>query len=220
MDTNKIIETINEFGACILQGNFPPEMCDRVIEQQKKITHPLVNTDGGDRRHMHFHRHCEEALWFLGNEELLDLVMRYTDSKLSMEWNDKEKMNVHKSRCQSGIVSVEDGSKSSGGGWHCDSHYRQLKAMVYLHDVDEKCGPFAILCGSRDNDVQTLDDNKYRYSDDIIRNHSLYKKKMVLTGKKGDIILFDSSNIHRGMPIDRGIRYTLTNYYYTDNMKG
>lgn len=119
---------------------------------------------------------------------------------------------------------LESGSHgSSGGGWHRDSFYSQFKAMLYLTDVNEKNGPFQLLEGSHKfNSVLKaisaggLKHNQNRISDNevkrLISNGFTIR---TLTGKKGDLILFNSTTIHRGKPIEDGVRLAATNYYFT-----
>ena len=40
------------------------------------------------------------------------------------------------------------------------------------------------------------------------------KRKKIITGKAGTLIIVDTSLIHRGRPLKNGKRYALTNYYY------
>ena len=35
-----------------------------------------------------------------------------------------------------------------------------------------------------------------------------------LTGKAGTLVLVDTSIIHRGIPLKKGVRYALTNYFF------
>jgi hypothetical protein len=41
-----------------------------------------------------------------------------------------------------------------------------------------------------------------------------------ITGAAGDLILVDTSIIHRGCPLNEKKRYALTNYYYPKNIIG
>lgn len=112
----------------------------------------------------------------------------------------------------------------SGQGWHRDAFHFQFKSMLYLSDVSPENGPFQIFPGShrgidvvRDTLLGRLDPPPAsRITDDQIarllaRNPDRAK---ALPATAGSLILFDSSTIHRGMPIKSGTRYALTNYYY------
>ncbi len=112
---------------------------------------------------------------------------------------------------------------SSGNGWHRDSFFSQYKAMIYLTDVNEQSGPFELLPGSHNlRSVITgiekvgLGYMQDRISDKQVANleNILGISRETLTGLAGTLVIFNSSTIHRGRPIERGERLTLTNYYF------
>ncbi|MEP1034892.1 phytanoyl-CoA dioxygenase family protein [Ekhidna sp.] len=111
-------------------------------------------------------------------------------------------------------------NKGSGGGWHRDSTYEhQFKSIVYLSDVEEKNGPFQYVnCSHRTRSVLKtigIGTNNNRYSneeiEEFIRRQNL--KLTTFTARRGTVILVDTKGLHRGMPIESGTRYALTNYY-------
>lgn len=120
-------------------------------------------------------------------------------------------------------VKAKPNNKGSGGGWHRDSlNRRQLKIMIYLNDVTSKNGPFIYLKGSHKllNKFQTNWDNQNpRYIekkiDNLIKNGY---QKIEFTKKKGTIIIFDSSGIHRGKIIESGTRYAVTKYMFSNKI--
>jgi len=111
----------------------------------------------------------------------------------------------------------------SGGGWHRDSCDRQVKAIVYLNDVNKNNGAYQIIKNSHKL-IQTLKDmhsgkltyRQTRFTDEqidqILKDEP--DRLQTITGKKGTLILKDCSAIHRGSPLKSGIRYALTNYYF------
>lgn len=114
----------------------------------------------------------------------------------------------------------------SGGGWHRDwAVNKQIKAILYLSDVYTDSGPFQYVEGShnhldiiRDCFINNFKFNQNRFSDTevekiIKRNPSKLK---TLSGKAGTLILVNTRGIHRGMPIKQGVRYALTNYYWSN----
>lgn len=114
----------------------------------------------------------------------------------------------------------------SGGGWHRDSGFRQIKAMLYLSDVAETNGPFQLLANSN-KPIQMVKDNflvnqKYgevRWTEklvDFLLNKTSKSRLKTFTAKAGTLLIFDSSAIHRGAPILEGARYALTNYYFKE----
>lgn len=116
------------------------------------------------------------------------------------------------------------GNIGSGQGWHRDAFHFQFKSMIYLSDVSPENGPFQILAGShrgfdvlRDTLHGRLDPPPAsRITDAQIARLLSHDpgRTTALPGPAGTLILFDSSTIHRGMPIQAGTRYALTNYYY------
>lgn len=112
---------------------------------------------------------------------------------------------------------------SSGDGWHRDSFFSQYKALLYLTDVTEDNGPFELLPGSHHlksvlSGIKEagLDYMQNRLSDDeVCRLEEILKTtRKPLTGNAGTLILFNSSSVHRGRPIQSGERLAFTNYYF------
>lgn len=148
-------------------------------------------------------------------------------------FDDKNNLNI----CQNFLGSVSQclmtmGNKviyksnnlGSGGGWHRDSIFKQFKAILYLNDVKETNGPFEFIMNSntlafhlktiKKFGKKNLFDTRFSNEEiDILKNTynlQTYKFKK----KLGTLILLDTSNIHRGSPLQNGERYALTNYYY------
>lgn len=116
-------------------------------------------------------------------------------------------------------VCFEKDNLGSGGGWHRDSlNRRQLKFMIYLCDVDAENGPFEYVpkthkLKSKLNTNHFLN-RRVRYTNDEI---DIYKKTLpskLFTAKKGTCIIFDSSGLHRGTPLKKGVRYAITKYMF------
>lgn len=127
-------------------------------------------------------------------------------------------------------IIAAKGNLGSGQGWHRDSvNERQFKVILYLTDVKEENGPFQYLKGTQ-NKKSVLEgiinyDFKYNHNrlkeDDVQRYVDTGKYELsTLTGKAGTLIIVDTSGIHRGMPIQEGERYALTNYYYLSEKIG
>lgn len=116
----------------------------------------------------------------------------------------------------------KEGGKGSGGGWHRDSLGFQFKAMLYLSDVTMDNGPFQYFRKSHKRLYQLRDyfvdlsrgfADMARYSDERVAK--LPQKDLVTaTGKAGDLVLFNSTGVHRGMPTRAGVRYALTIYFF------
>jgi len=110
----------------------------------------------------------------------------------------------------------------SGGGWHRDTiNRRQLKFIVYLNDVNDKNGCFQYIPKSHTvwnklkfNKSLNKSLSAYRYSEEEIKKlkNDFGVEVLNLTGKKGTVLIADTSGIHRGRPMEEGIRYAVTNY--------
>jgi hypothetical protein len=116
------------------------------------------------------------------------------------------------------------GNLGSGGGWHRDTaHERQFKAIAYLSDVGPRSGAFEYLPGSHHVRffVKTITGcgirhGQSRFEEDevaeVVARTGVAPVRM--TAPAGTLILVDSSGIHRGSPIEEGVRYALTNYCF------
>lgn len=117
------------------------------------------------------------------------------------------------------------GNKGSGEGWHRDAFLRQVKAILYLSDVEDSNGPFQWISEShrsawllRDMKNANLQYRQYRLSEaeaEAIVAPQPDRLK-TFTATAGTLILVDTSSVHRGMPIREGTRYALTNYYFPE----
>jgi len=175
---------------------------------------------------------------FLSEQECDHLISQFRDQEESMLWKDKvgsdsrwyrngflltpEQSREHDLFARQyigrkivgfdmmGNVSFKEGNLGSGGGWHRDSvNRRQLKFMVYLSDVDVENGAFEYVAGSHKL-LSKVTTNFFRRSS---RYNTSFQGDL-LTGKKGTLILFDSSGLHRGTPLSRGERWAITRYYF------
>ena len=113
----------------------------------------------------------------------------------------------------------------SGNGWHKDSYSKQFKSILYLNDVNKDNGPFQIIKNSR-SDLFLIKlflelRNKYpstRFEDSEIRRILKNNENQIVefTAPAGSLILVDTSLIHRGKPLNNGMRLALTNYFYPE----
>jgi len=207
---SEILGALNERGYFILQSFYDQQFCQTAVEHINQCSFKyFVEGDGKDRRCWHFERHSTNASTFLSSDFLSSLCVEFVGTPL---------LN---SRCQAGIVRGDWGAINSGGGWHVDNHEKQLKALLYLTDVTELNGPFYLLPSSAavHKNIPTYpkvpgDRSQTRYHEEVLRKNMIWENKQIITGRAGDVILVDTSNIHCGGDIVEGARYTLTNYYY------
>ena len=204
---------LNNTGITVIPDVFNEELCDSLINGIENTPQELVKVYDNDIRIWNFNNHNKECLEkFSLNTEFSSLGEAYSREELVFQTT------------MAGRVSYKLNSMGSGGSWHRDSFSKQFKAMVYLVDVDEDNGPFQYLEGSHymKNILKTIffynkSDlaNYSRLDNDVVtaisNNESLTIK--TCAAKKGSVVLFDSRGIHRGMPMKKGVRYALTNYY-------
>ena len=122
-----------------------------------------------------------------------------------------------------GRIKAGSTDYGSGGPWHRDSYFRQFKSLLYLTDVDENNGPFQVIRDShkpeqisKDSKTGNLESIQCTFSHEIIEKiikNDLDRLK-TLTGKAGTVVLVDTSAMHRGLPLNQGTRYALTNYFF------
>jgi hypothetical protein len=127
-----------------------------------------------------------------------------------------------------GRIQATPGNRGSGGGWHRDSYTNQFKSIIYLTDVDEANGPMQYISGSHATKAKADDDRlmdvplgqRPRYTAAQTKKLIDADPQRVLTvvAPAGSAILVDTTGIHRGMPIRRGQRYSLTNYFYPSRL--
>lgn len=107
----------------------------------------------------------------------------------------------------------------SGGGWHRDNNYQHgYKALVYLSDVNDDNGPFEYIKQTFTLKNHVLDfpyPDKYQFTEEEINKFIAKHSKLYIriTATAGTVVLFNTNGIHRGMPLKKGTRYALTNYY-------
>lgn len=128
-----------------------------------------------------------------------------------------------------GRIVPKENNLGSGQGWHRDSaNDRQVKAIVYLTDVEKENGPFQYIhkTHKRKNVVEFvakygLSFNQKRFPDELARRiaDEFPEQLKTYTAKAGTLLLVDTRGIHRGMPIKEGIRYALTQYCFPSQAK-
>jgi hypothetical protein len=123
----------------------------------------------------------------------------------------------------SGEIEAQPGNLGSGEGWHRDAFFGQVKAILYLTDVDETNGPFQYIRQSHRLASKYGDHARYgaplldyRMSDTVVERlvASEPDRLVSVCGRAGALILVDTSGIHRGKPLTGGRRVALTNYYH------
>tara|TARA_B100000780_G_C21126765_1_gene457509 strand:- start:10368 stop:11144 length:777 start_codon:yes stop_codon:yes gene_type:complete len=235
----KLMETkisqLQKNGITIFSDFFSEKYCNNAIKDienailkysDKMIIDKSEGT-GGDIRFFKFENQFESAKTLFKNEKINSLVKKYASKDVICHF------------IVAGKVEVQDGKTiNSGGGWHRDSDREQLKVMVYLNNVDNENGPFQFIKESKINDAKRQEKFQFnfeslkkillgipiknpRYSDESIENEIDKKKYKIdqIEGKKGTVIIFDGSHVHRGKNINKGVRYSYTMYFYPNTIK-
>ena len=106
------------------------------------------------------------------------------------------------------------------GEAHIDFYFHYLKAMILIEDINMDNGPTAILPGSCKNKklfptyVKLMNDK----STTVLESQTFEDLKdehppKYLIGKKGDLILIDTCNIHWASKIKKGVRKIIWFYF-------
>lgn len=205
-----ILENLKNYGFYVLRGFLDKEICTRISKLMDSKFSNFSIGDGLDYRHPNFENECKETNKFMNNPDLQQICDLYMQVPLI------------KKRCQAGVVLYDPENRvCSGGGWHVDKRNKQFKSILYLSDVTIKSGYFSIIPQSS-NKLDLLqsipkfegDSSMTRFSLDELSKKNLIETRVDILGEAGDLILVDTSNIHRGEEILEGKRYSLTNYYY------
>lgn len=148
--------------------------------------------------------------FFLSNEYLYNVYKKYISS------------NKLSSLIMANRVVPKKGNIGSGGNWHRDDkNGRQLKFILYLTDVTKRNGGFNYIKYTH-NPTERVSYcvstgwslNKWQFSQqEVEKLPSKYEFTDVI-GKAGDLIIVDTSGIHKGSPIHSGSRIALTQYLW------
>ena len=216
------LSILDSEGILIIPNYWESEKCDLVRNQLDDFIskHPeqlWIDDKQSDFRANGFNFKSSQVQEFLDNEFLLFIL----------EKSQRRGPLTYRFTLGSKVIVKKD-NLGSGGGWHRDSIWeRQVKAMLYLDDVEEENGPFQYIRYSH-NSLRTIYHMikykfgyyKNRFKDSEIEPLVKSEKNNLETvsGKKGTLVLFNSRAFHRGMPIKKGARYALTNYYFNKDV--
>ena len=233
---NEIIDELNYHGISIVKNYYDEEFCSEAIKQidsiikmkSDKIYSNTQEGTSGDQRLFKIENLSKRAKQFQNDQFINSILNNLSKNKIKSYFILGGKLTYEKNE-----------TKNSGGGWHRDSDLEQFKAMVYLNDVDSSNGPFLFLKNSDRFDLErreNLEKVSFRtkiyiflgklkkhppmYDDMTVENYLIKSetKSTQVTGSKGTLVLFNSTYLHRGKNIEKGIRYTFTNYMFTDNL--
>jgi hypothetical protein len=216
LDKDKIISSININGFCIIDNYFDEKECDQIINEINVFIARCPDLvwnkmNLSDQRIFGFNNVSGLVDKFFKSIEILEIANAYISCRMESIFTIAAKINF------------QQGNLGSGGNWHRDSVNPSLKSMVYLVDVDLKNGPFEIVTKSNSffeiiNDSKKMNISNIkdtRFNDPQVNKiENFSNRKKTLKAKKGSLIIFDGSFIHRGRPLSEKNRYAITNYYY------
>lgn len=213
----KYLNEIREKGYAVVENYYSKEECEAVIKEIDRLfaEYPQYQwKDPYDADHRIY-----------GANRISPIIRKFYDdpflNKMASAFNEMETINNH---TLVGRIEAKEKNIGSGQGWHRDSvSPYQFKSLMYLTDVDADHGPFEYLEGT--HKISSLfhgiwkvgtKQKQYRITEEEIDGFvktGKYKRS-VLTGKAGTLVLVNTFGIHRGTPINKGVRYALTNYFY------
>jgi len=206
---------IQKNGYAVIPNFFDKEICEACIrdmdvmyDTKKEFVH---NTEYADSR-------------IFGAEDLSENIRKFADDsflhKIANAYNAVPTSNGF---TLAGRIKATGHEFGSGGSWHRDSYFRQFKSLLYLTDVNVENGPFQVIHRSHrskqisiDSKNANLESMQCSFNQNIVEkilNESPDRLK-TLTGNAGTLVLVDTSIIHRGLPLEEGVRYALTNYFF------
>ena len=227
----------------VYENAFSDEMCDAVIKQFEDS----IQSGASFRERPPALERSDSALYLNDNSSTIGLAADFNAVLVGKSEGYRNKYATLKDlNMKSFTVKVQKTEPSEGYHfWHCeqdsiDNSRRIIVWTVYLNDVDYSNGPFLFIRNSKSFDVsrrsnyskRSLLQNIFiligkmklkdpRYDDQSINNF-INKNKIIpeeIIGKAGTLVLFDGSFIHRGKNIEKGTRYSFTNYFYDDNIR-
>ena len=207
---SKIIKKLNQDGIVAISEFFNKAECAQLIEKFNNLEPSVFVKLDNDKRLFFAENQIKEIKSIFDKKELNFIKKKYIGAFNVSSWMFNN-------------TFFKKNSLGSGGDWHRDSALRrQLKFIVYLNDVTENNGPFQYILGSHKlssklyfSSKSNFDIGKTRFNVSEIPNNGKWQK---VTGKKGTLIIVDTSGLHRGTPIVSGERYAITEYIFDFNL--
>lgn len=210
------MKVVHRDGVCVVPDFFDHQTCAEIREEILRIVahYPDVvhtQSNGADCR-VFGAEHASAAIRAFAEEpRLLNAARTRLGNDASTAFT------------LAGLIRHRKENLGSGDGWHRDSFFNQFKALVYITDVTEETGPFEYILRShllrdkfsvhRNYGVPL---NSSRIDESPVRKliSAEPERHRFFPGQMGTLVLADTTGIHRGMPLVRGERFALTNYYH------
>lgn len=213
---NKLHKEITENGLAVVPGFITEHESQEIKDWMEETiaTNPKIWKDsmGSDHR------------IFFADTATPKVKAFYEDEMITSVLSTYEKTRSHVGFTLANKVVYKENNAGSGGGWHRDFVKRkQTKSLLYLCNVTDQTGPFQFIKTTHQfrNIVKYQREfgfkyNQFRFTDEEIQRvvEKYPELLFTATGGPGTLILVDTRGIHRGKPIEAGVRYALTNYYW------
>lgn len=202
-----VLNVLKSKTALMVKNDIKIYDCEKIKEKineiiENKYSMVWSDEEGADKRIFEFEKYYNGLYELLRIEEKIKNIELYTGRKIE-SWT-----------IMANKISHAKNNKGSGGGWHKDSAFsHQVKYIWYLTNVNEENGPFQFVRGT--NKIKKYGNNPINTTrfEDVMVNE---KVESVLGGA-GDLLICDTSCVHRGRPIEQGVRYAIS--LYTFNAK-
>lgn len=208
---------LDRAGICIIPGYWSAETCERARAEVDRVIKNYPQYVNGNAK-------ADVRVYGANNGSTL--IQEFAQDSMLLEvasaYNREPTLTAFTLAAR---MPASAGNKGSGEGWHRDAFPRQVKAILYLTDVQPENGPFQWIRDShrrvellRDMRSADLEYKQYRLTEEhVARLLRLQpEREKTFTAQAGTLILVDTSSVHRGMPIRAGTRYALTNYYFQE----
>ena len=186
MDTEKISTEVINNGFSVVEGYFT------ISKEQEELIDNFLNGKEFERGAVYRTNSVLELpkniSQLVCNEDIKKVF-----TKMSRDIRCQEVFITHE--CKTGILTRPN-------QLHFD-RLRSLKVMVYITDVNEKCGPLSVVPGSHKKSRslrRQFINMPYENRQNIIKKYypHLYENPTKICGGKGTVIFFDSDVFHLG----------------------
>ena len=212
-----LIKLLKKFGICILTDYFDLSTINKLENDYDNIFNTKKNLIEKSEK-----KKCSNDERIFYAEKYSNSIKElFYDNNLFSDCAKAYKSNLNKKTLINKVEFKEGVTTNSGAGWHRDNHDCQFKALMYLTDVNENNGNFQFITNSSKKYIgypkpRTQNYNT-RFADETINdllnsNESLKLHNII--GKKGTIVLVDTTYIHRGNIIREGLRKAITQYFF------
>jgi len=208
---------LKEYGICILEDFYNEELLNSICKE-----FDIIFKENGNKVEILDKENCSNDERIFYAERYSNIIKHnFSDNKFLNDCALLYNKRLNKKTLINKLEYEANKIKNSGAGWHRDNHDCQFKAIMYVTNVNENNGNFQFLSKSSKKFIgypkPRMDNYNTRFHDNTI-NELISKNDDVklhnIIGKKGTIILVDTTYIHRGNIIKDGSRKAITQYYF------